>query len=1003
MKTNTHYIFILLVLFLLSDAITASAQDRTKPALRTVESVVVDGDGNPVSGAVVYGDEGTAVAVTDNTGRFRIAVSLMSELYVEAEGFEPLLLSTEDYANASELQLSGAPLLESAKDRVNIAFDRVKKRDITNAVSVINPAEVMKYDNIESIQEALSGRVTGMLGSGNIRGLGAPLYIVDGLPRDISNLDLSEIEQITVLKDINSAILYGSAAVNGVVLITTKRGEAFKKKIDVTGYYGVSTPVALPEFLSSAEYMDYNNRARINDGLQPLYDEETINNFRSGNPYRYPNVDYLSSDYIKNIRPYWKTMLELSGGNDRAVYYANAGWEHTGSYLNFGEGKNAKGDRFNIRGNVDMNVSSWIKTALDASAVFYNTKSPRGVNWWGTAATVHPHLFTPLLPIELIDPENQLLLGRKNDIDGKYLLGGNASNLTNAIGSTYSAGYTERFLRNYSFNNRIDFDLRRILEGLAFHTNISFDFYTIYDQAIQNEYAVYEPVWSYDGSEIIDLIKYGNDTRPGIHYAGNSTYQRRLGYYGMLDYKKTYNDVHQFSASLIGYGNNYKITGDLQGTKHFTGGLRATYIYNKKYLADFSGAYVHSVKLPKGNRGGFSPSLGLAWIVSSEDVFKSIRSVDYLKLRLSAGILNSDQGIDGFYYYDNRYGSGGGYTWFDGERSNSGTVSQNGGNMNLAFEKRKEVNIGLESILFNKHLFLDANVFFSSYYDQITRPSSQYPSFFANFVPYENFDENTYKGAELGLLYKNNIGRLRFELGSNILYADSKVKKRDEIYADTYRCRTGKPVDARFGLQADGFFQSQEEIDNHAYQAFGAVMPGDIKYVDQNNDGIIDGNDEVYIGRWQSPLSYGVNLKLSYGNVTFFAHGTGRSGADGYITNDYYWIDGNDKYSVNVKNMWTEETKATATLPRLSSQANPNNYRASTFWLYKDDYFTLDRVQLTYSVPRSFVNNLKMQHISLFIDGANLFTLSKNREIRELNIGGEPYSRYYTAGIKATF
>ncbi len=424
MKTNTHYIFILLVLFLLSDAITASAQDRTKPALRTVESVVVDGDGNPVSGAVVYGDEGTAVAVTDNTGRFRIAVSLMSELYVEAEGFEPLLLSTEDYANASELQLSGAPLLESAKDRVNIAFDRVKKRDITNAVSVINPAEVMKYDNIESIQEALSGRVTGMLGSGNIRGLGAPLYIVDGLPRDISNLDLSEIEQITVLKDINSAILYGSAAVNGVVLITTKRGEAFKKKIDVTGYYGVSTPVALPEFLSSAEYMDYNNRARINDGLQPLYDEETINNFRSGNPYRYPNVDYLSSDYIKNIRPYWKTMLELSGGNDRAVYYANAGWEHTGSYLNFGEGKNAKGDRFNIRGNVDMNVSSWIKTALDASAVFYNTKSPRGVNWWGTAATVHPHLFTPLLPIELIDPENQLLLGRKNDIDGKYLLGG---------------------------------------------------------------------------------------------------------------------------------------------------------------------------------------------------------------------------------------------------------------------------------------------------------------------------------------------------------------------------------------------------------------------------------------------------------------------------------------------------------------------------------------------------------------------------------------------------
>lgn len=1003
MEKNFNSIFIFISFFTLFSVITMSAQNRSKPVLRVVESVVVDENENPVSEAYIYGDEGTVFTKTDKSGKFSISVSQLSELYIEAEGYEPVLLNTTEYVNVGQIQIYKSLLLEGNKDIVYIAFDNVSKKHVTNAVSVINPTEVMKYDNIESVSAALSGRVTGLLGSGNIRGLGAPLYIVDGLPRDIGNLELSEIEQITVLKDINSAILYGSAAVNGVVLITTKRGEAFKKKLNVTGYYGASTPITLPKYLSSADYMTLNNEARMNDGLQPLYDDESIINFQSGDPYRYPNVDYYSSDYIRNIKPYWKTTFELSGGNDKAQYYAIAGWKHTGSYLNFGEGKNAQSNRFNVRGNVDMKINSWVKTAIDASAVFDNSKNPRG-SFWEAASTTHPHLFSPLIPIEMIDSTNQLLKGRKNDIEGRYLLGGNSSNLTNAIASTYSAGYYERFHRTYSFNNRIDFDLKSILEGLAFHTNISFDFYTVYDQAIQNEYSVYEPVWANDGSSYItDLIKYGNDTRPGIHYAGNQTYQRRLGFYGMFDYKKTFGNKHEISANLLGFSNDYKIQGDLQGTKHFTGGFRAAYIYNKKYLIDFSSAYVHSVKLPKGNRGGFSPSLGLAWIVSSEDLFDSSSFMDFLKLRLSAGILNSDQGIDGFYYYDNKYGSTGGYSWFDGDRSNSGTVSVNGGNMYLGFEKRKEINIGLESILFNKSIFIDANVFYSSYYDQITRPSTQYPNFFNNFIPYENFDENTYRGAELGVSFKNNLGNLRYEIGTNLLYADSKVNKRDEIYADDYRYRAGKPLDARFGLVADGLFMDQEEIDNHAYQAFGIVKPGDIKYVDQNKDGIIDGNDERYIGRWQAPFSYGLNLKLSYSNVTLFAHGTGRSGADGYISNNYYWIDGNDKYSEVALNRWTEETKATATMPRLSSQANSNNFRSSTFWLYKDNYFTLDRVQMTYSFPTGMANALNMRNINLFIDGSNLFTISKFKDIREISIGGEPYSRYFSIGVKATF
>ena len=144
---------------------------------------------------------------------------------------------------------------------------------------------------------------------------------------------------------------------------------------------------------------------------------------------------------------------------------------------------------------------------------------------------------------------------------------------------------------------------------------------------------------------------------------------------------------------------------------------------------------------------------------------------------------------------------------------------------------------------------------------------------------------------------------------------------------------------------------NQADIDNHAIQAFGEVKPGDIKYVDQNGDGIVDNNDFVDIGRWQSPFSYGLNLRLSYKNFTLAMTGNGRMGADGYISGDYYQVDGDAKYSEYILDRWTEETKATATLPRLSSISNTNNYKTSDFWLFKDNYFVLDRVQLTYDVP----------------------------------------------------
>ncbi len=1003
MKKKYFTIYFPLIIVLLCSLTKGLAQEPSKNNTITLQLKVKDEKGNPIKGVNVYANEGAYYATTDESGQFSITIPVQADLQIEADGFESRVFQSGEYSNMTELILTASKFLGGENDDVNIAFDKIKRKDVVGSLSFLNSDEIRAFDNSRWLTDVLSsGRIPGMLGSSNIRGTGAPLFIVDGLPRDINTINFAEVDQVTVLKDVNSSILYGSAAVNGVVLITTKRGQAHRKEINISGYYGISKPKELPSYLSSADYMVLYNEARKNDGLAALYSDASIANYHSGNPYRYPSVDYYSNEYLKSVKPYFDLNTEFTGGNEIATYYTYLDWYQTGSLLDFGAGENAKRNRFKVRGNVDLKINSWIKSGIDAVAVFDNDLTQVG-DYWGSASTLRPNLFAPLLPISLIDPENALLLGRKNDVNGQYLLGGNSSYLANPIADGYSGGNNENVQRTFSFNNRIDFDLGKLVTGLTFHTNFSFDFYTTFNQGISNTYSVYEATWDPNSDIITGLTKYNTDVRSGTQNVSGTSFNRRFGFYSAMNYDRTFNEVHHISAALLGYGSRYIVQDDFQGTKNTHLGFRVAYGYKEKYLADFSSAYVNSIKLPKGNRGAFSPSLGLAWIMSSENFMSSVSFVDYLKLKLSVGLINSDLGVDGFYYYDNAYTTSGSYSWNEGSWSNNGVISRYGGNNNLGFEKSKEINFGFESILFKNKLKVDANIFASNYYDQITRPTTRYPSYYTNFIPYENFDNNAYKGAELGVTCNQKIGDVKVTLGITALYANSKVIKKDEVYSNDYQYRKGHPVDAYFALEAEGFFKDENDIASHAVQAFGDVQPGDIKYVDQNKDGVVDSDDEVQIGRWQSPFSYGLNLQLSYKNFTLLALGNGRIGADSYRSSSYYWVDGDDKYSEIVWGRWTEQTKETATFPRLSSTSNSNNFRNSTFWLYKNDLFNLQRVQLTYDIPNRISSLMKMKHLGLFIEGTSLLTISKNQKIMDLAVGSEPYYRSFSLGLKATF
>ena len=1013
MKKKYSIILAFLSLAILFIPNNVSAQDEKSIV---VTSVVNDKDGNPVANAEVF--SGNSFTKTDAQGKFSISVEPGSKLIIEAKDFDIASFTVDEAKIRTKIVLNPTKFLYENDAKVNLAFRQAYEGDVVGTISKVNTTEVGSYDNAIWADNILTGRTLGMIGSNNIRGLGIginvadltgsglnsgnALFVVDGLPRDITSLRLSEIAEITVLKDVNASVLYGSAAVNGVILITTKRGEAFKNKSAFSANYGISTPRAFPKYLNSADNMTYFNQARLNDGLTAQYPDATIENYRTGNNIRYPNVDYYSSEYMKSFKNYFDLKGEFSGGNDVAKYYSNVGWYSSGGILNFGEAANARNNIFNVRGNVDLKINKSIKTSIDGTATFANNKRQRG-DYWGAAATNRPFEFAPLLPFSLMDPTDPLLKGRKNDVDGQYLLGGNTTYLTNAIADSYSGGMLESIARKFSFNNRIDFDLEKLTKGLSFHTNISFDYLMSYDQTVGNQYSVYEPVWDATTDKILSLKQQGLDARPGTQVVGNTYFYRKFGFYGLFSYDRTFNDVHHLSGALLGYGSNSKEQGDFQGVKQAHIGLQLNYVYNKKYLVDFSGAFVNSVKLQQGNNRGFSPTLGVAWMAKSEDFLSSVKAIDYLKIRLSAGIINSDLPIGGFFYYDNRYTTSGSYAWNEGLRSRSGVMSSWPDNSNLGFVKRNEINLGIEGLFFKKTLGAEVNLFYDVYNGLVSRPGTTYPSFYTDFIPYQNFGAENYKGIEFGLNFNKSVGNWKFYAGVNLLYITSERTKVDEVYNNAYQYRQGQPVDATFGLEALGLFKDLAEISASPIQSFGTVRPGDIKYKDQNGDGVVDSNDEVYLRRYQTPLSGGIQLKISYKSLTLFIAGEGRSGAENFMESNYYWVDGNKKYSEVVLNAWTPATAATATFPALSSQTSSNNYRRSSFWLYSNDYFQIRKIQLTFNMPEKVSKSLMMKNLNLFVDSSNIFQFAKNLEIRDLNIGGEPYSNTFSIGLKANF
>ncbi len=1027
MKKRYNLTSIFLSVLLLVCAHTMFAQNANEQKI-TIAAVIEDSEGNPIANAELLSNSN--YAKTESNGSFTISMNSDAFLIVKARGYKSITLPASEVRDMMKITLRPSDFLY--EEKVNLGFRHVYEGDIVGAVSNMT-SDYINYDKTRIIGSGdVSGLVgynmLGLLGELNVRGLGHGLdvgealsggsfssrsmVVVDGLPRDLDHLRISEIESVTVLKDANAAVLYGTSAVNGVILITTKRAKEIKKQADFTVRYGISTPKALPKYLNSYDYMKYYNLAYQNDGNKDDYfSQDEMNNFKSGNQYRYPSVDYYSNEFLKPFKSFFDVNGEFVGGNKIAKYYSNFGVYSAGDMFKMGYGKDARNNIYNMRINVDVKPIDWINIETDGRVVVSKDKTPMAnqddplESYWDAVRRVRPHEFAQLLPISLMDPEIPALLAHKRDIDGEYLLGGNVNNRSSILGNMYLGGTMEQNTRIYSFNNRINVDLSGVTEGLSFNTSISFDYIATWYQTLLHKYMVYYPTWDKDADRIIGLQEYGTDYKESTPKVSTLYMRRRFGGYATLQYDRTFNNVHHFSGALLGYASVFKMSGDYQGDKRAHLGMQLGYGYDKRYMVDFSGAFVNSTKLPEGNRGGFSPTVGLAWVISNEDFMSGAGFIDYLKIRASAGLMKTDVPISEFYMYENRYGGAGSFTWNDNLGSGTARSSQRGHDPNLTYVDRKDLNIGLQGVFLNKSLGFDANWFLITNEGLPITAASKYPGFYGGFLPIENYNNVEYQGFEIGLNYTRRFNDWMFFVGTNMLYSTSiATRLQEQARPYDYQKREGRPADAQFGLKAIGLFPNGDDITNSPQQTFGTVRPGDIKYQKQNDEENVTVDDEVYLGRWQSPFVAGVHLNVSYKFLSLMVLGEARAGSVNFTESDYYWVDGNKKYSELVKDSWTESNWKNATFPRLTTGTAANNYRRSNYWMYQNDFFRISRVQLTCQMPESLAKKITFVKAGeLFLYVTDPFLFSKSKEIMNLSNSGAPYYNSYVIGMKISF
>lgn len=1022
-------------LFLLSMGLTFMilAPTLLQAQSRTIRGTVRDQKGPVIGASVVEKGFPTNGAVTDNDGGFTITLKGNSNALVfHSIGFVEQERSVRG-VNSIDVLLEAESM---GLDEVQVIGygTTVKRITTTGAVSSVKGADIVRIPTPD-VQNTLQGRLPGFFSqqrSGQpgkdasdffIRGVSSlnpdgnqPLIIVDGIQYtydQLSQINVNEIESISILKDASTTALYGIKGANGVLVVTTRRGQEGSPKVTARAEAGLQTPVHRPKYLNSYQVATLRNEALKNDGLAPQFTEEDLELFKNhSDPYGHPDVDWYNVIFGK-FSQQTNANIDVSGGNKTVNYFISGGYfyqnglakDFRNEYSPFN--MNYYYRRYNFRTNLDIKASKNLSFQLDLTGRFGVINEPTAQDYIGSSSNI----LNLMLNYDKITPFAAPVLNPNGS--WAYTYGTTLSVPTpNALMET----------KGYKNNKRTDFNilfggtekLDFILEGLKFKTQVA---YATVGNAGRGLWRYGDPpTFHYDVATGAYIVNSDNKYRLDYFVLSPSTnlFNSILNWQSFLTYDKKFGS-NQISALLL-YNKDSRINNADVPINTAGYSARVSYNFDEKYLLDFNVGYNGSDRFSSAHRFGWFPAVSAGYNLANENFFKDLFPVFSLfKIRGSFGLVGSDAMPGNRYLYEQIYSRGAGYSFGtskSGTNSSIGIVEGSLGNSNITWEKNRKADIGLDINMINGKLSLSADVFNDIRYDQLITNQSL-PVILGIGPPPENLGKVRNRGFDGEIIWKDNIGKVQYTFDYVFSFAKNKILFMAEpLPRYPWLAATGHSIGQPFGYTWIGYYEDADDVDKSAKPNLPGIQPGDLKYADLNGDGVIDESDQGAIGFPNLPntsmgLTFGISYKGFYMRALFqtaFNYSFSVSGI------------GIEPFQSQLQPIhlqrWTPETANEAVFPRLTTLPGTVNSSAafpSSFWLINARYIRFKTLDLGYQLPEKMLP-FKINAARVYISGYNLFTWTnfdmyqQDAEISTGSVGDSyPNMRVMNLGVQITF
>lgn len=1028
-----------------------SAQQAKQP----VSGTVTDESGEPLVGVTVMVKNTTTGTTTDAQGHFQLSAEPGATLVFSYLGY-----NTQEVAvgNKTSLKVVLQDDSQNIDEVVVVAYGTQKKASVTGSISTVQSKE-LKQSSSANLSTALAGRLSGLTslqqGGGQpgkdqstlmLRGAATlngktPIILIDGVPRDnMDYLSADEVDNISVLKDASATAVFGVRGANGAILITTKRGQTGKAKLDLNFEQSWTSFTREPERLTSLEYIDMRNQASLNDHKDAPFDEiirakyaDPLKGLDPNDPdyakkaaqmqYLYPNHDYYR-ELIKRYTPQTRVNMNISGGTEKVKYFVNAAYLHQGGNLKvepksfLGYDPSAKMDRYSFRANLDYQVTKSFKAFLNLGTYIEQVNMPSAsaypntdTNWMMRDILYQATTITPITPGPYVDPYSGL--------DEKAL-----------VFPTYLDRSAMEVINRQGYHNDVNTSLNATLGGewdLSFITKgLSLKGMASYDALATTTLDAAQRQLLYVVSNVDDVPSYSinpNQEYSPLTISKSAASRYTINLQASLNYNRTFG-LHTVGGLLLVQRDYWEKTGD--DLPYNVMGLvaRATYDYDSRYLFEFNMGYNGTEQFALDNRFGFFPAVSVGWAISNEKFLKGNKTLTFLKLRASYGKVGNDSMGDQRFLYMDNITMGGGTL---GSLGNGQGVSVLlFGNKSIQWEEALKQNYGFDMQLW-RNLNLSFDYFVENRSKILVQPQSvpMLQGIPQSAIPSSNIGKVNNRGFEIELNYVQPVTkdltmqfRGTFNYNKNkVTYIDEPINPSDYVYR--YR-QTGFPMNTNWGYKIDysngnGFFNTQEELDeylSHTTYSFGTPGLGDFKYMDLNEDGVVDEKDQVPLRYTKIPrITYGFSLGLDYKGIDFtiFFQGVSKySHFSGTTQNVYEWTKEGTYYNYH-KRAWTKERYENGekiTYPALHTGDNVNT-RANDFFVFDRSFIRLKNIELGYTLPQRWLRAIGISKVRVYVSGQNLWThspqVADHIDPEQDDPIGYPLTKMMNVGVNISF